>query len=48
MQQAPTAKVQAVLEVHSEVDEGMRISFTFIWQLIYAAANLVLDWYIFL
>ena len=29
--QAPTAEVQAVLEVHSEVDEG--ISFTFFWQL---------------
>ena len=29
MQQALTAKVQAVLEVHSGVDEG--ISFTFVW-----------------
>ena len=29
--QAPTAEVQAVLEVLSEVDEG--ISFTFFWQL---------------
>ena len=28
--QAPTAEVQAVLEVHSEVDEG-----TFLWQLIH-------------
>ena len=26
--QAPTAEVQAVLEVHSELDEGMRIGFT--------------------
>ena len=29
--QAPTAEVQAVLEVHSELDEGMYIGFTFIW-----------------
>ena len=29
LQQAPTAKVQAVLEVHSGVDEGT--SFTFLW-----------------
>ena len=40
--QAPTAEVQAVLEVHSEVDEGegMCISFTFVNT--YTAANLVL------
>ena len=31
MQQAPTAQVEAVLELHSEVDEGMCTSFTFIW-----------------
>ena len=29
--QTPTAEVQTVLELHSEVDEGMCISFTFIW-----------------
>ena len=29
---APTAEVQATLEVHSELDEGMCIGFTFICQ----------------